>query len=68
MKKPDTVIVTGDHVLRVPHDVWAAFLKVTAYVIDTGDMFPLLEDVIGNELLHRVKEAKIEMDDHCKSS
>jgi hypothetical protein len=41
---------------------------VTAYVIDTGDMFPLLEDVIGNEMLHRVKGAKIEMDDHCQST
>jgi hypothetical protein len=66
--KPDTVISIGDKTLRVPHEVWAAFLRVADFVVGSGDMFPLAEDDIGREMLDRVREAKIEMDDHCESS
>ena len=66
--KPDTVILIGDKSLRVPHDVWAAFLRVADFVVGSGDMFPLAEDDIGREMLDRVRDAKIEMDAHCESS
>ena len=47
--KPDIVIVTGDKVLRVPHDVWAAFLQVASLMVDTGDMYPHLEKHLGEQ-------------------
>ena len=66
--EPDTLIIISGRTLRVPHDVWAAFLRVADFVVGSGDMFPLAEDDIGREMLDRVKEAKIEMDAHCESS
>ena len=66
--KPDTVIVTGDQVLRVPLDVWAAFLQVASLMVDTGDMYPHLEKQLGEQMLDRVKEVKYALDDHCGSS
>lgn len=66
--KPDIVIVTGDQVLRVPHDVWAAFLQVASLMVDTGDMYPHLEKQLGEQMLDRVKEVKYALDDHCNSS
>jgi len=66
--KREIVIVTGDHVLRVQHDVWVAFLKVASLVVDTGDMYPHLEKHLGEQLLDKVKEVKYTLDDHCSSS
>lgn len=66
--KPDIVIVTGDQVLRVPHDVWTAFLQVASLMVDTGDMYPHLEKQLGEQMLDRVKEVKYALDDHCSSS
>ena len=66
--KPDIVIVTGNQVLRVPHDVWAAFLQVASLMVDTGDMYPHLEEQLGEQMLDRVKEVKYALDDHCSSS
>ena len=66
--KCDIVIVTGDQVLRVPHDVWAAFLQVASLMVDTGDMYPHLEKQLGEQMLDRVKEVKYALDDHCGSS
>lgn len=66
--KTDVVIVTGNQVLRVPHNVWAAFLQVAALVVDTGDMYPHLEAKLGEAMLDRVKDAKYTLDDHCSSS
>lgn len=64
----DVVIVTGERVLRVPQDVWAAFLQVAALVVDTGDMYPHLESRLGEKMLGRVKEVKYALDDHSSSS
>lgn len=64
----DVVIVTNDHVLRVPQDVWAAFLKVAALVVDTGDMYPHLERTLGEKMLDQVKDVKYTLDDHISSS
>ena len=66
--KPDIVIVTGDQVLRVPHEVWAAFLQVASLMVDTGDMYPHLEKQHGEQMLDRVKDVKYALDDHCSSS
>lgn len=66
--KPDVVIVTGNQALRVPHDVWAAFLQVASLMVDTGDMYPHLEKQLGEQMLDRVKEVKYALDDHCSSS
>lgn len=66
--KHDVVVVTGTHVLRVPHDVWAAFLQVASLMVDTGDMYPHLEKRLGEKMLDRVKEMKYALDDHCSSS
>lgn len=65
--KPDVIIVTGDHVLRVPHKTWAAFLQVAALVVDTGDMYPHLERELGEQTLDQVKEVKYTLDDHISS-
>ena len=65
--KPDIVIVTGDQVLRVPHEVWAAFLQVASLMVDTGDMYPHLEKQLGEQMLDRVKDVKYALDDHCSS-
>lgn len=66
--KHDVVVVTGNHVLRVPQDVWAAFLQVASLMVDTGDMYPHLEKQLGEKMLDRVKEMKYALDDHCSSS
>ncbi|NBW20898.1 MAG: hypothetical protein EBR82_74345 [Caulobacteraceae bacterium] len=65
--KPEVIIVTGDKVLRVPHETWAAFLQVAALVVDTGDMYPHLERELGEQLLDQVKEVKYVLDDHMSS-
>ena len=66
--KPDIVIVTGNQVLRLPHDVWTAFLQVASLMVDTGDMYPHLEKQLGEQMLDRVREVKYALDDHCSSS
>jgi hypothetical protein len=63
----DVVIVTGDKV-RVPQSTWGAFLRAAGLVIDTGDMFPLLDQVVSAAELRKVKDLKIELDDHSSSS
>jgi hypothetical protein len=65
--KPEVIIVTGDKVLRVPHETWAAFLQVASLVVDTGDMYPHLERQLGEQLLDQVKEVKYALDDHMSS-
>lgn len=64
----DVVVVTGERVLRVPRDVWAAFLQVASLVVDTGDMYPHLESRLGEQMLDRVKQVKYTLDDHSSSS
>jgi nicotinic acid phosphoribosyltransferase len=64
----DVVIVTGDKVVRVPRATWGAFLRAAALVIDTGDMYPLLDQVVSSVELRKVKDLKIELDDHNDSS
>lgn len=63
----DVIVVTGDKALRIPMDVWSAFLQVAALVVDTGDMYPHLEKRLGQDMLDRVKEVKYALDDHCSS-
>lgn len=59
----DEVIVTvGDRVLRAPRRVWSAFLQASSLMIDTGDMYPHLEDRLGTALLDDVKQLKIDLD------
>jgi nicotinic acid phosphoribosyltransferase len=64
----DVVIVTGDKVVRVPRETWGAFLKSAGLVIDSGDMYPLLDKVVSHAELRAVKDLKIELDDHNDSS
>lgn len=64
----DVVIVTGDKVIRVPRQTWDAFLRAAGLVIDTGDMYPLLDKVVSDAELRLVKDLKIELDDHNESS
>jgi hypothetical protein len=64
----DVVIVTGDKLVRVPQSTWGAFLRAAGLVIDTGDMFPLLDQVVSAAELRKVKDLKIELDDHSSSS
>lgn len=64
----DVVIVTGDKVVRVPRKTWSAFLKAAGLVIDTGDMYPLLDEVVSDAELRAVKDLKIELDDHNEPS
>ena len=66
--KPEVIIITGDKALRVPQKVWAAFLKVAALVVDTGDMYPHLKSDLGVRLLDKVKEVKYELDDHMSAT
>jgi len=63
----DVVIVTGDKVTRVPRETWGAFLRAAGLVIDTGDMYPLLDQVVSSADLRKVKDLKIELDDHNES-
>ena len=65
--KPEVIIITGDKALRVPAKVWAAFLKVAALVVDTGDMYPHLQSDLGKRLLDQVKEVMYALDDHISS-
>lgn len=64
----DVVIVTGDKVVRVPRKTWGAFLRAAGLVMDTGDMYPLLDKVVPHDDLRAVKDLKIELDDHNESS
>lgn len=64
----NVIIVTGDRVARVPHKTWTAFLKAAGLVIDTGDMYPLLDEVVSDADLRKVKDLKIQLDDHNESS
>ena len=64
----EVIIVTGDNVVRVSHETWAAFLQAAALVVDTGDMYPHLTKTLGKKTLDAVKELKFTLDDHCKSS
>lgn len=64
----DVVIVTGDKVIRVPRQTWDAFLRAAGLVIDTGDMYPLLDKVVSYAELRLVKDLKIELDDHNEFS
>lgn len=64
----DVVIVTGNQVIRVPRETWTAFLKAAGLVIDTGDMFPLLDQSVSSTEMRAVKDLKIELDDHNSSS
>lgn len=64
----EIIVVTGEKVLRVPRDVWAAFLQVAALVVDTGDMYPHLERDLGEQMLDQVKDMKYTLDAHISSS
>jgi len=64
----DVIIVTGDKVTRVPRKTWGAFLKASGLVIDTGDMYPLLDQVVTHAELRAVKDLKIRLDDQNDSS
>lgn len=64
----DVIIVTGDRATRVPHATWRAFLRAAGLVIDSGDMYPLLDQVVSADELRKVKDLKIELDDHNESS
>lgn len=66
--KTEIIIVTGSRVLRVPAEVWSAFLQVASLVVDTGDMYPHLEDQLGVQMLDLVKDTKYTLDDHNSSS
>jgi hypothetical protein len=43
-------------------------LKAAGLVIDTGDMYPLLDKVISADELHKVKDLKITLDGYSDSS
>lgn len=64
----DVIIVTGDKMTRVPRETWSAFLKAAGLVIDTGDMYPLLDQTVTHDKLRAVKDLKIELDDQNDSS
>lgn len=64
----DVVIVAGDTVVRVPQSTWRAFLRAAGLVIDTGDMYPLLDQVVSSSELRKVKDLKIDLDNQNVSS
>jgi hypothetical protein len=64
----EIVIIIGNNVARVPSKTWGALLKAAGLVIDTGDMYPLLDKVISADELHKVKDLKIALDGYSDSS
>lgn len=64
----DVIVVVGDRALRAPRVVWSALLEAASLMIDTGDMYPHLERKLGVDLLDRVKQLKIDLDDQNSSS
>jgi hypothetical protein len=64
----DIIIIVGKNVVRVQQKTWAAFLNVAGLVVDTGDMYPLLDKVVSKEDLEKVKTLKNQLDDYSDSS
>lgn len=62
------IIVVGDRAIRAPRKTWSALLEAASLIIDTGDMYPHLEDKLGVKLLNEVKQLKIDLDDQNSSS
>lgn len=63
----DIVIIIGNNVARVPNRTWKALLKASGLVIDTGDMYPLLDKIVSSDDLHKVKDLKIALDSYSDS-
>lgn len=61
-------VKVADTTVSVDRDVWSAFLQAAALVVDTGDMYPHLESRLGVNVLDRVKQLKIDLDDQNSSS
>jgi hypothetical protein len=66
MKK--ITVTTANRSLSIDQDVWTAFLQAASLIVDTGDMYPHLEKNLGAEILDRVKQLKIDLDDQNQSS
>lgn len=66
MKK--ITVTTASKSLSIDQDVWTAFLQAASLIVDTGDMYPHLEKNLGAEILDRVKQLKIDLDDQNQSS
>jgi hypothetical protein len=64
----DIIIISETNVVRVQQKTWAAFLKAAGLVIDTGDMYPLLDKIVSESELKEVKDLKIQLDDYIPSS
>lgn len=64
----DIIIIVGKNVVRVQQKTWAAFLNVAGLVVDTGDMYPLLDKVVSKEDLEKVKTLKNQLDYYSDSS
>lgn len=61
-------VVIGDKMLVIDRAVWSAFLEAASLIVDTGDMYPHLESKLGVDLLDKVKQIKIDLDDQNSSS
>ncbi len=66
MKK--IIIATANKSLSIDQDVWSAFLQAASLIVDTGDMYPHLEKNLGADILDKVKQLKIDLDDQNQSS
>lgn len=64
----EIVIIIGNNVARVPSRTWEALLKAAGLVIDTGDMYPLLDKIVLSDDLRKVKDLKIALDSYSDSS
>lgn len=64
----EIVIIIGNNSVRVPSKTWGAFLMAAGLVIDTGDMYPLLDKTISSDDLRKVKDLKIDLDSYSDSS
>jgi len=64
----EIVIIIGNNVAHVPSRTWEALLKAAGLVIDTGDMYPLLDKIVSSDDLRKVKDLKIALDSYSDSS
>lgn len=61
-----TVIINGQST-QIPERVWAAFMDAAAWVVDSGDIYNLLEDKYDRATLQAVRDLKVQLDDYLSS-
>lgn len=57
-KSPEVRAVLDGHVVVGSREAWCAFLDASAWSVDTGDLFLLLEDKYDKKTLQAAKDLK----------